>query len=148
MLRIDDLIIGFDRGLRTVFAQARSVRPTPGEALPEAELDAAPRAQAAARMRVNPSGQIGPQALSQGPAIAAHTRPRASSPRDARPGTASGSPRRRSADARLGRPASVSRRAIVARPAPAPVARRQRLTDCLYPWRLSRKSAGLYTAPM
>jgi ubiquinone biosynthesis monooxygenase Coq7 len=63
MLRIDDLIIGFDKGLRTVFAQARSVRPTPGETLPEAELDAAQRAQAAALMRVNHVGEVCAQAL-------------------------------------------------------------------------------------
>jgi hypothetical protein len=43
-------------------------------------------------------------------------------------------------DASSGRPASVSRRAIVARPAPAPVERQQRLTDCSYPcdWALPR----------
>ena len=71
MLRIDDLIIGFDKGLRTVFARARSVRPTPGEALPEAEMDAAQRAQAAALMRVNHSGEICAQALYQGQAMTA-----------------------------------------------------------------------------
>jgi demethoxyubiquinone hydroxylase (CLK1/Coq7/Cat5 family) len=71
MLRIDDLIIGFDKGLRTVFAQARSVRPVPGETLPEAELDAAQRAQASALMRVNHSGEICAQALYQGQAMTA-----------------------------------------------------------------------------
>ena len=71
MLRIDDLIIGFDKGLRTVFAQARSVRPVPGDTLPEAEMDAAQRAQAAALMRVNHSGEICAQALYQGQAMTA-----------------------------------------------------------------------------
>jgi len=71
MLRIDDLIIGFDKGLRTVFAQARSVRPIPGDNLPEAELDTAQRAQAAALMRVNHSGEICAQALYQGQAMTA-----------------------------------------------------------------------------
>lgn len=71
MLRIDDLIIGFDRGLRTVFAQARSVRPIPGDNLPEAELDATQRAHAAALMRVNHSGEICAQALYQGQAMTA-----------------------------------------------------------------------------
>ena len=71
MLRIDDLIIGFDKGLRTVFAQARSVRPIPGEALPEADMDTAQRAQAAALMRVNHSGEICAQALYQGQAMTA-----------------------------------------------------------------------------
>ena len=71
MLRIDDLILGFDKGLRTVFAQARSVRPIPGETLPEADMDAAQRAQAAALMRVNHSGEICAQALYQGQAMTA-----------------------------------------------------------------------------
>jgi hypothetical protein len=35
---LDQLIIGFDKALRTVFANAHTVRPTPGEQLPEAEL--------------------------------------------------------------------------------------------------------------
>lgn len=71
MLRIDDLIIGFDKGLRTVFASAQTVRPTPGEALPEAEMTAAQRAHAAALMRVNHSGEICAQALYQGQAMTA-----------------------------------------------------------------------------
>ena len=33
---IDRLIIGFDRALRTLFGRAVSVRPVPGENLPEA----------------------------------------------------------------------------------------------------------------
>lgn len=71
MLRIDDLIIGFDRGLRTVFAPARSVRAAPDAALPEADMDAAERARAAALMRVNHSGEICAQALYQGQAMTA-----------------------------------------------------------------------------
>lgn len=68
---IDDLIIGFDKGLRTLFAPARSVRPVPGDALPEAELEAAQRSLAAALMRVNHSGEICAQALYQGQAMTA-----------------------------------------------------------------------------
>jgi ubiquinone biosynthesis monooxygenase Coq7 len=70
-LRIDDLIIGFDKGLRTLFAPARSTRPVPGETLPDADLDAAQRALAAALMRVNHSGEICAQALYQGQALTA-----------------------------------------------------------------------------
>jgi ubiquinone biosynthesis monooxygenase Coq7 len=68
---LDDLIIGFDKGLRTLFAPARSRRPHPGAGLPEAELDAAARAHAAALMRVNHSGEICAQALYQGQALTA-----------------------------------------------------------------------------
>ena len=71
MMRIDDLIIAFDKGLRTVFAPARSVRPVPGDALPEADLDAHQRSLAAALMRVNHSGEICAQALYQGQALTA-----------------------------------------------------------------------------
>lgn len=71
MLRIDELIIGFDKGLRTLFAPARSTRATPGAALPEADMDVAQRALAAALMRVNHSGEICAQALYQGQALTA-----------------------------------------------------------------------------
>lgn len=71
MLRIDDLITGFDKGLRTLFAPARSTRAIPGEALPDADMDSAQRALAAALMRVNHSGEICAQALYQGQALTA-----------------------------------------------------------------------------
>jgi len=71
MLRIDELIIGFDKGLRTLFAPARSTRPIPGETLPDADLDAVQRSLAAALMRVNHSGEICAQALYQGQALTA-----------------------------------------------------------------------------
>ena len=71
MPRIDDLIIGFDKGLRTLFAPARCQRPHPGADAPEAVLDTAARAHAAALMRVNHSGEICAQALYQGQAITA-----------------------------------------------------------------------------
>jgi ubiquinone biosynthesis monooxygenase Coq7 len=69
--RLDDLIIAFDQGLRTVFAPARSVRATPGEALPDADMDETQRGLAAALMRVNHSGEICAQALYQGQALTA-----------------------------------------------------------------------------
>lgn len=71
MVRIDDLIIGFDKGLRTLFTPAHSVRRIPGAELPEAALDDQQRALAAALMRVNHSGEICAQALYQGQAMTA-----------------------------------------------------------------------------
>lgn len=71
MLRIDDLIIGFDKGLRTLFAPARSTRTTPGGNLMDGDMDTAQRALAAALMRVNHSGEICAQALYQGQALTA-----------------------------------------------------------------------------
>ena len=71
MIRIDELIIAFDKGLRTVFAPARSVRATPGEEFPDADMDAAQRALAAALMRVNHTGEVCAQALYQGQALTA-----------------------------------------------------------------------------
>lgn len=66
---IDSLILEFDKALRTVFAPARSVRPVPGDDLPEAGLDEAQRQHAAALMRVNHVGEICAQALYQGQAL-------------------------------------------------------------------------------
>ena len=73
---LDELIIAFDKGLRTVFAPAHSLRPTPGEKLPEGGLTEADKAHAAALMRVNHSGEICAQALYQGQALTARN-PRA-----------------------------------------------------------------------
>ena len=66
---IDQLIIGFDRALRTVFASAHTVRPVPGESRPEAEMSEEERRHAAALMRVNHCGEICAQALYQGQAL-------------------------------------------------------------------------------
>jgi ubiquinone biosynthesis monooxygenase Coq7 len=65
----DQLILEFDRALRTVLAPARSIRPTPGENLPEAGLDAGQRQHAIGLMRVNHCGEICAQALYQGQAL-------------------------------------------------------------------------------
>ncbi len=67
----DNFIISFDRALRTIFGPARSVRPVPGENLPDAELNATQKAQAAALMRVNHAGEVCAQALYQGQALTA-----------------------------------------------------------------------------
>ncbi|WP_374486646.1 2-polyprenyl-3-methyl-6-methoxy-1,4-benzoquinone monooxygenase [Zoogloea sp.] len=66
---LDQLIIGFDRALRTVFADAQTVRPVPGEALPEAEMSEQEKRHAASLMRVNHCGEICAQALYQGQAL-------------------------------------------------------------------------------
>lgn len=71
MLNLDRLITGFDRGLRTVFAPAHSVRPVPGAQIEESEIPAAERQQAASLMRVNHSGEVCAQALYQGQAMTA-----------------------------------------------------------------------------
>ena len=68
---LDELIVAFDRGLRTVFAPAQSLRPVPGAELAEAELTGESRARAAALMRVNHCGEICAQALYQGQALTA-----------------------------------------------------------------------------
>jgi len=75
---LDELVIAFDKGLRTVFAPAQSVRPSPGDGLVEAEMTDRQRALAAALMRVNHSGEICAQALYQGQALTARD-PRAKS---------------------------------------------------------------------
>lgn len=69
---IDDLIIEFDRALRTVFAAAPSDRPSPGDGLQEAAMNEAERRHAAGLMRVNHCGEICAQALYQGQAITSH----------------------------------------------------------------------------
>ena len=66
---LDQLIVGFDRALRTVFANASTVRPVPGDSLPEAELSDDERRRAASLMRVNHCGEICAQALYQGQAM-------------------------------------------------------------------------------
>ncbi len=66
---LDQLIVGFDRALRTVFANASTVRPVPGDGLPEAELSDEERSRAASLMRVNHCGEICAQALYQGQAM-------------------------------------------------------------------------------
>jgi ubiquinone biosynthesis monooxygenase Coq7 len=71
MNKLDELIVEFDKGLRTLFAPARTLRPLPGKSLAEAEMSAEEKRQAAALMRVNHSGEICAQALYQGQALTA-----------------------------------------------------------------------------
>jgi len=71
MISVDRLIGEFDRALRAVAGVARSSRPSPGEGVPESELGAEERAQAAALMRVNHVGEVCAQALYQGQSLTA-----------------------------------------------------------------------------
>ena len=65
----DRLITEFDKALRTVFAPAPTLRPPPGEGLPDAELTDSERKHVAALMRVNHCGEVCAQALYQGQAL-------------------------------------------------------------------------------
>lgn len=65
----DRFIVEFDKALRTVFATARSVRPVPGNDVPEADLSADERRHVVGLMRVNHVGEICAQALYQGQAL-------------------------------------------------------------------------------
>jgi ubiquinone biosynthesis monooxygenase Coq7 len=71
MIDVDRLIVSFDRGLRTLFAPARSVRPRPGEALSESAMSETDKRHVAALMRVNHAGEVCAQALYQGQALTA-----------------------------------------------------------------------------
>ncbi len=71
MINIDQLIIGIDKGLRTLFAPAQTLREVPGDALPAAVLDETQRRMSAALMRVDHSGEVCAQALYQGQALTA-----------------------------------------------------------------------------
>jgi ubiquinone biosynthesis monooxygenase Coq7 len=68
---IDRLIIEFDRTLRTLLADAQSVRPHPDATLADTPLEAAEKKQAAALMRVNHTGEVCAQALYNGQSLTA-----------------------------------------------------------------------------
>lgn len=67
----DTLILEFDLALRTVAGVHRASRPSPAASVPESDLDAVQRDDAAAMMRVNHVGEICAQALYQGQALTA-----------------------------------------------------------------------------
>lgn len=71
MLNLDNLIVEFDKGLRTLFSQAHSVRSHPDAGMTEMELSDSEKNKAAALMRVNHCGEICAQALYQGQALTA-----------------------------------------------------------------------------
>lgn len=66
---INRFIIEFDKGLRTVLANAQTVRPFPDHDCSEAPLDATEKRHAAALMRVNHSGEVCAQALYNGQSL-------------------------------------------------------------------------------
>jgi ubiquinone biosynthesis monooxygenase Coq7 len=60
---LDNLIMGFDRALRTLSGTATSSRPLPGAHLPQPELSPEERRHAAGLMRINHAGEVCAQAL-------------------------------------------------------------------------------------
>jgi len=67
----DELIIGFDRALRTLAGTASSQRPNPAVNLPEETLTPEERRHAGGLMRVNHTGEVCAQALYQAQALSA-----------------------------------------------------------------------------
>jgi ubiquinone biosynthesis monooxygenase Coq7 len=67
----DELIIGFDRALRTLAGTASSQRPNPAADLPEETLTPEGRRHAGGLMRVNHTGEVCAQALYQAQALIA-----------------------------------------------------------------------------
>jgi ubiquinone biosynthesis monooxygenase Coq7 len=70
VIDIDRLIIELDKGVRTLAGIPQAGRTMPGATLPEANLTAEERRDAAALMRVNHCGEVCAQALYQGQALA------------------------------------------------------------------------------
>ena len=70
---LDDLIIAFDRALRTVAGEPTASRPVPGAALPASHLPDEERRHAAALMRVNHTGEVCAQALYAAQALVARS---------------------------------------------------------------------------
>jgi ubiquinone biosynthesis monooxygenase Coq7 len=68
---IDELIIGFDRALRTLSGTAVSSRPYPAAGRPDSTLEPAERRHAAGLMRVNHTGEVCAQALYQAQSLTA-----------------------------------------------------------------------------
>jgi len=68
---IDELIIGFDRALRTLAGTTSAARPNPAGAIAAAELTSEERRHAAGLMRVNHTGEVCAQALYQAQALVA-----------------------------------------------------------------------------
>jgi ubiquinone biosynthesis monooxygenase Coq7 len=69
---IDQLLIGADHALRTIFGQPQTTeRPNPAARLQEADLTEAQRRHVARLMRINHTGEVCAQALYQGQALTA-----------------------------------------------------------------------------
>ncbi len=71
MVNIDKFIIGFDSALRTLTTAAQTVRPVPGNNLPETELTDTEKRLSCALMRINHVGEVCAQALYQGQGLTA-----------------------------------------------------------------------------
>jgi len=71
MISLDKLVVEFDKGLRTLFAPAPTLRPLPGNDLPDADLCAEEKNRTVSLMRINHCGEICAQALYQGQALTA-----------------------------------------------------------------------------
>jgi ubiquinone biosynthesis monooxygenase Coq7 len=69
-MSVDDLIIEFDKGLRTLAGTPRAARPMPADEGGAPALSPAERQEAAALMRVNHCGEVCAQALYQGQVLA------------------------------------------------------------------------------
>jgi ubiquinone biosynthesis monooxygenase Coq7 len=68
---IDRVITEFDQGLRTVLAEAHTVRPFPDHGKAESDMTAEEKRHAAALMRINHTGEVCAQALYNGQALTA-----------------------------------------------------------------------------
>jgi ubiquinone biosynthesis monooxygenase Coq7 len=68
---LDDLVLGFDRALRTLAGHPTSSRSTPGANLADADLAPDERRHAAGLMRVNHTGEVCAQALYAAQALVA-----------------------------------------------------------------------------
>jgi ubiquinone biosynthesis monooxygenase Coq7 len=70
-MMLDRLIIEFDKGLRTLLAEAHSGRPHPDKQVEEQSLSDSEKKHAAALMRVNHCGEVCAQALYSGQSLTA-----------------------------------------------------------------------------
>jgi ubiquinone biosynthesis monooxygenase Coq7 len=68
---IDQLIVGFDRALRTLSGTASAARPNPAAGIAGSDLTPEERRHAAGLMRVNHTGEVCAQALYQAQALVA-----------------------------------------------------------------------------
>ena len=68
---LDDLISGFDRGLRTVTGTHQVSRPNPADKVEEGPMSEQERSHVAGLMRVNHTGEVCAQALYEGQALTA-----------------------------------------------------------------------------
>ncbi|WP_243048003.1 2-polyprenyl-3-methyl-6-methoxy-1,4-benzoquinone monooxygenase [Dyella sp. RRB7] len=70
---LDRLLAGIERALETVAGAPEAARPSPAEALDDADMDDAERRHAAGLMRINHTGEVCAQALYDGQAALARS---------------------------------------------------------------------------